>query len=191
MAAVDGVANDGSYNLNVDEWWVKSDDGQSVIRAYRGTPSKGSNQPTMSYSTGNPNDGDRLLMYGLSMDDYWRMDIATAGITAGSTLKIEGEMQSSAAGPRDFTFEYSTDNSQWTEFGTLTANSAAKTAIDKSFTPESDIPGGTLYIRMRITSNISTSGGAVNPGGGGTSRICRPQYTSDEDKKPIMKVTKL
>jgi len=148
----DYVANDGSANLGIDQWWVKSDDSHSIIRAYRAVAAN-ANQNNMSYTTTNPADGDRILMYGMMMNDYWQMEIPTLGLAAGTSLRVEGGMQSSAAGPRYVMLEYSTDLS--TRAGT-----------------------GTSGITDPATAN-------------GTNRLCRPQYTSNADKAPIMKVTKL
>ncbi|MDR2147337.1 MAG: BACON domain-containing protein [Tannerella sp.] len=193
----DGIASDGTANLNVNEWWVKSDDGYSIIRAHRAGETSNA-QKTMSYTTSNPADGDRLLIYGLVRNDYWQMEIPTKGLAAGTVLNIEGAMQSSGTGPRDFLIQYSSDQSSWTPVNPVTEGdvtytvqlgNAVRTPISETFTLENAIPQGTLYIRFLISGSASAAGGTV--GAGGSSRVNRPQYTGDEDKVPIMKVTKL
>jgi hypothetical protein len=193
----DGIASDGSANLNVNEWWVKSDDGSnSILRSFRAGETS-NNQKTMSYTTSNPADGDRLLLYGMVLNDYWQMEIPVTGIPAGTVLKIEGEMQSSGTGPRDFLFQYSADKNTWTPINpqidgdvsyTVRLGSAVKTPILQEFTVTDAIPAGTFYIRLLISGPNSANGGA-SIGAGGTCRICRPQYTNEADKQPIMKVS--
>jgi len=194
-----GVANDGTANLNEDEWWVKSDDGNSILRGFRAGITSNA-QKTMSYTTSNPADGDRLLLYGMAKDDFWQMEIPTTGFAAGSVLKIEGEMQSSATGPRDFLIQYSTDQTAWTPINpktnseityTVRMGSAVKTPISETFTIVNAIPNGMLYIRLLISSQVSADGtGDLTVGIGGSCRVCRPNYTSEANKIPIMKVSK-
>jgi len=205
-----GIANDGSYNLNEGEWWVKSDDGNSIVRGFRAGETSNA-QKTMSYTTSNPSrnietggtetGGDRILLYGMAQDDYWQMEIPTTGLAAGDVLKVEGEMQSSATGPRDFLLQYSTDQTTWTPINqkndgtvnyTVKMVSADKTPITEIFTLGNTIPAGTLYIRLLITSQVAANGtGNLATGTGGTCRVCRPYYTGDDDKLPVMKVSKL
>lgn len=190
-----GVADDGSANLSAGEWWVKEENTNSILRAFRAGETSNA-QKTMSYTTTNPADGDRILLYGMVQNDYWQMEIPTTGIAAGATLKIESEMQSSGTGPRDFLFQYSKDKNTWTSINptvdgdityTVRLGSAMKTPISQEFTLAGAIPAGTLYIRLLI-SGPTRADGTANIGAGGTCRVCRPQYTSEADMKPIMKV---
>ena len=192
-------ALDGTAGRGVGEMWVLSDEGAAVLKAHRAAPARDGTQQFMSYTTSNLFDGDRLLVYGMVRYDYYQMDIATLGIAAGSRLKIEGEMQSSSTGPRDFLFQYSTDQTTWTPINPITdgdfsytvrMGSAVKTAIVQEFTVANAIPMGLFYIRMLI-SGPNSAGGGANIGDAGTSRICRPFYSSEANKVPLMKVSKL
>ena len=195
------IANDGTADLNVGQWWVKSDDGNSIIRGSRAVENEGT-QAWMSYSTyiqpGNTNQ-DRIIMYGFTLNDYWQMEIPTTGIAAGSVLKIEGFKQSSAGGPRDFLYQYSTDKSTWTNINpkvngeityTVQMPSAVTIPISETFTVGAAIPAGMLYIRLLVNSTIRSDGASPQTLGG-TSWITRPIYNDDADKLPIMKVSKL
>lgn len=205
MIPMSGVAN-GTANTDVGQFWVKSDDGGSILRGRRAGGS-GSSTATMSYVTSNSASGDYILLYAMMKDDYWQMEIPTTGLAAGTTLKIEGEMQSSATGPGDFLFQYSSDQSTWMPINAKTDGditytvqmligeapgyAVTKTPINETFTIASAIPAGTFYIRLLISSTWRCSRTQANISTAGTSRIARPQYTGDADKLPIMKVTKL
>ena len=194
------AANDGTAHVGLGQWWLKSDDGNSIIRGYRAV-AEGS-QAWMSYSTyqqpGNANQ-DRVIMYGLQQNDYWQMEIPTLGIAAGTSLRIETHMQASGTGPGYFLFQYSTDKNTWTNINPQTDGSitytikmlnAATAPFSETFTIASAIPKGMFYIRLLVNSSTSANGGATL-GTGGTSWVTRPVYTDDTNKIPIMKVSKL
>lgn len=201
----DFVAHDGTADLNVGQWWVKSDDENSILRAYRAGSTTG--VQNILWLTTNPAVGDYVQLAGQIKNDYWQMEIPTTGLDAGTALKIEGEMQVSATGPSDILFQYSTDQSTWTPInpkiedditytvrmliGEAPGYAAIKTPINETFTITSAIPAGTLYIRMMVSSSVRASRLGNFTGTAGTWRITRPQYTGEADKVPIMKVTKL
>jgi len=193
------VALDGTADIGLGQWWVKSDDGKSILKGSRAKEDPGT-QVYMSYSTYAAGAGqDRIIMYGLAQGDYWQMEIPTTGIEAGSAIKIETHMQGSGTGARDYLFRYSTDKQNWTNINTKTTGtivytvqllpSASTIPISETFTIGSAIPAGTFYIQFLVNSSINTNGATI--GLGGTSWITRPAHTSDADKVPIMKVTKL
>lgn len=191
-------------NLAIGEWWVKSDDGLSELKAHRSATVSSGTQETMSYTVTNPNDGDRILMYGLGRDDWWRAAIPVNAIEANTQFAISYQYQSSATGPKHFALEWSVDGSNWSAINpkteqvgdeviqyTVIAPSAAKLNVSETFTVTTAVAHGTLYVRKRVSSNVCANGtGSLLTSRGGTSRICRNKLADGAAVTPIMKIEK-
>lgn len=189
-------------DLSEGQWWCKSDDGLSLLKANRAGETTHA-QKTMSYTDTNPiKDGDRLLIYGLVKDDWWKATVPVTDFAANTEVKITFQYQSSGTGPKHFAIEWSTDDTSWTGVElkaetvegeniqyTFIAANAAKTDVSQKFTVNKAIASGNLYVRLRVSSTASAAGAII--GTAGTSRICRNPYTSEADKMPIMKIEKL
>ena len=173
--------------------WVMSDTHDGKITLNRASTTASS---TLTYK----NEGDigvRLLTTGFYKDDYWLLEVDGVANPAG-TYGVTFSSCSSAAGPKFFVLEYSTDGSNWTAINTKTTSEkmtdAAGTTRDVTYTyalsytsntanevltvEESfQLPAfsGKLQIRARVcdTMVIKRDKELNGPDNGGTTRIGR------------------
>ncbi len=106
-------------------------------------------------------------------DKYWYINTSTNGY---SNIGLSFGAFGSGSGPKNFVVEYATNaTGPYTAAGTYALGSSLPTT-DYSFTlPENAANQGNLYIRLRVTDQVSTSGGVV--ASGGTSRLCNVRLT--------------
>ena len=173
--------------------WVMSDTHDGKITLNRASSTASS---TLTYK----NEGDigvRLLTTGFYKDDYWLLEVDGVENPAG-TYGVTFSSCSSAAGPKFFVLEYSTDGSNWTAINTKTTSetmtNATATTRDVTYTyalsytsntanevltvEESfHMPAvsGKLLIRARVcdTMALKRDKELNGPDNGGTTRIGR------------------
>jgi hypothetical protein len=126
---------------------------------------------------------DRLLIYGMGLDDYWKFTVPVKNFTAG-TVNIKGTGNNSATGPKLWVVEYSlTGNAgDWTAapgtttgtFGFTSGNfvslpartvayhfGAPNTTVAATYTIDVDIPiaqdiaDGNIYIRIKVAGDMA------------------------------------
>lgn len=156
---------------------------------------------------------NRFLMYSFAKDDYWLFTVPVKHLAAGTQLRLETELSASAAGPKFYVIEYSTDKTTWTavntrsgEFGSTNgsvethaieytfmipyveaANEAC--AVAETFAVDAPIEDGELYIRLRVCDALANKlDKNIKAGNGGTSRIRR---TVDADGNYLSPATRI
>lgn len=200
-------------NVNVDEYWCKSDDTKATISAHRAKdPTSTSAKLPMSYTVlGAVNkDYGRLLMYSMRLGDSWKITIPVKHLAANTKLYLNSIMQSSGTGPKFWIVEYSTDNAAtWVTVNTSTTNasefisaqsreiiytfialSAAPTEIGQTFVVDKAIADGNLLIRLRVSDAMRADNNAtsdlITESNAGTNRLTR---ATDVDSPPIVTVS--
>jgi len=116
-----------------------------------------------------------------AVGDYYQFQVAT---TALQGIAISWDQTSSNTGPRDFTLQYSTDGSSFSDFASYSvlANGAPNTpwsatsARNAAFTLSYDLSAitgldnqATVYFRLADNSTVSANAGVV--AAGGTDRV--------------------
>jgi predicted extracellular nuclease len=116
-----------------------------------------------------------------AVGDYYQFTVSTVGYT---DIQVLSDQTSSGTGPRDFKLAYSTDGTNFTDFGStyaVLANAAPNpvwnsTTSSSLYTTSRDLSAVTaiddqanVYFRLIVTSTTSASGGTVATGG--TSRV--------------------
>jgi VCBS repeat-containing protein len=116
-----------------------------------------------------------------AVGDYYQFRVSTTGYTG---IQVSWDQTSSGTGPRDFKLAYSTDGTNFTDFGspyTVLANASPNpvwnaTTSSALYTTTRDLSAVTavdnqtdVYFRLIDTSTTSASGGTVATGG--TNRV--------------------
>lgn len=157
------------------ERWYKSDDGTARIDAIRAVdPSKQS--PNMSYTLGADGEIGRLLMYGFTLDDYWMFTLPVKDFAAGTALRLNTILSSSATGAKYFLLEYSTDQTNWNPLNAKKVHDKsekdaelreitytcvlpdspanADCVVDETFAIPAAVADGNIYLRLRVCDKI-------------------------------------
>ena len=114
-----------------------------------------------------------------AVNDYFQFSSSSSGITG---IKVYFDHTSSSTGPRDFTLQYSTDGTNFTNHAnySVVANSSPNAWSAGTYLPihsyTFDLTGvaaldnqPNIFFRLAVNSTVSASGGAV--ASTGTSRI--------------------
>ena len=103
------------------------------------------------------------------LNKSWNIEIPLSGFTGGA-LKLSFYAQSSNTGPRDFSVEWSANNSTWSTAASEEKYTLSNSSAGKEITINPTGLSDKLYIRLRVTSTTQASGsGSI--GSTGTSRI--------------------
>lgn len=187
---------DVDYSMNIKTGsWLKSDDGTALLTVNRLSENDGSKICTFTTDATWGETCYRFLSYSVYLNDYWMFEVPAPQHPAGK-VRVNFSMSSSAAGPKVFVMDYSTDKENWTSFnvksGSLTVSgeephdvsytyliSPTYTAanermeIDETFDLPASVADGTLYVRARVndTSVNDLSKRLNGESHGGTNRI--------------------
>ena len=110
-----------------------------------------------------------------AVGDYWQFQVATTGL---NNISVSYDQTGSNTGPRDWIFQYSTDGTNFTDFGSqysITNDAWSPTAgvnpvsfHSFDFTGISAVENAaTVYFRIVDNSTVSINGGTVAAGGTG------------------------
>ena len=177
--------------------WLLSDDGLGKLSVNRVSGVDASKISTFTTDETWGTKVYRLLSYSVYLDDYWMFEMNAPKHPAGK-CNIKFCMSSSAAGPKVFVMEYSTDGENWTAFNTkkteIVINKDGETPyevtytyilspdypaanecceIDQTFDLPASIIEGPLYVRARVNDTIVNDRSKMLNGTthGGTNRI--------------------
>ncbi len=175
--------------------WLLSDDKQSKLSVIRLADADASKISTYASDATWGATCFRFLSYSVYKDDYWMFEVPAPKHSAGK-CNVKFSMSSSAAGPKVFVLEYSTDGENWTSFNTKTKSvkikdqeaydvtctfllsenySAANECndIDETFDLPAELADGKLYVRARVNDTIVNDCSKILNGvsHGGTNRI--------------------
>ncbi len=185
---------DFSMNITTGSWLL-SDDKLSKLSVNRISGADASKKSTFTTDATWGATCFRFLSYSVYKDDYWMFEVPAPKHSAGK-CNVKFSMSSSAAGPKVFVLEYSTDGETWTEFNTKTKSvkikdqdpydvtctflisenySAANECndIDETFDLPAELADGKLYVRARVNDTIVNDCSKALNGvsHGGTNRI--------------------
>lgn len=187
---------DVDYSMNIKTGsWLKSDDGTALLTVNRLSENDGSKICTFTTDATWGETCYRFLSYSVYLNDYWMFEVPAPQHPAGK-VRVNFSMSSSAAGPKVFVMEYSTDKENWTPFnvksGSLTVSgeephdvsytyliSPTYTAanermeINETFDLPASAADGTLYVRARVNdTSVNDLSKCLNgESHGGTNRI--------------------
>lgn len=175
--------------------WVLSDDGQARLSVNRVS---GVDASKISTYTTDETWGEkvyRFLSYSVYLNDYWQFEVPAKKHDAGK-CNVKFSMSASAAGPKVFVIEYSTDGSTWTAVNTKKTNvrineepeyevtytfilspeykeANVRHDIDETFDIPAAAADGTFYVRARVNDTITNKMDKALNGEshGGTNRI--------------------
>ena len=177
--------------------WLLSDDGLGKLSVNRVSGADASKISTFTTDETWGTKVYRLLSYSVYLDDYWMFEMTAPKHPAGK-CNVKFCMSSSAAGPKVFVMEYSTDGENWTAFNTkkttMVVNKDGETPYEVTYTyiVSPDYPGanecceidetfnlpaanfeGTLFVRARVNDTIVNDRSKMLNGvsHGGTNRI--------------------
>lgn len=118
-----------------------------------------------------------------AVGDYYQFQVATNGPTTFQNIMVSWDQTGSGTGPRDFGIFYSTDGTNFTQFGsdyTVLLNGAPNSAwsvgagVQAAYHYTRDLSGITglnnqaaIYIRLATRSTTSINGGTVATAGTG------------------------
>jgi hypothetical protein len=180
------ITNQWQGSTTLTNIWA--DQGSGILTGYRALGASG------GYWTNYSGDASSHSGVGIdwSQNDYWLFQVCTLGSTGG--VQVAWDQNSSNTGPRDWAFEYSTDNSSWTLVETNSIVAGITWNITSNFVAShfaADLTGVTaldnqpaVYFRLRVNSNYST-GGSVGIGSGGTDRLDNFLVTTMAPPTPI------
>jgi hypothetical protein len=99
------------------------------------------------------------------VNDYWQFTLTTLGY---NDITVSYAQEGSSTGPANFQFQYSTDGTSFTNFGSaysLTSSTSYKTSsFDLSMVPGVNT-APTVYFRVLDTSTTAIGGGSVGAAG--------------------------
>ena len=187
---------DVDYSMNIKTGsWLKSDDGTALLSVNRLSENDGSKNCTFTTDATWGETCYRFLSYSVYLNDYWMFEVPAPQHPAGK-VNVNFSMSSSAAGPKVFVMEYSTDKENWTSFnvktGSLTVSGEEaheisytyllsptytsaneRIEVNETFDLPASAADGTLYVRARVndTSVNDLSKRLNGESHGGTNRI--------------------
>ncbi|HWB54022.1 MAG TPA: hypothetical protein VG722_07510 [Tepidisphaeraceae bacterium] len=124
-----------------------------------------------------------------AVGDYYEFSVSTTGL---ENISVEFDQTSSNTGPKDFNFQYSTDNSSFTTFASYsvlanaapnpawnaTTSSSLYTITENLSTITALNNATTIYIRLTDKDTTSANGGTVATAG--TDRVDNVIITGDK-----------
>lgn len=171
-----------------EERWYQSDDRAATISIVQ--PERNPSNPNMSFTLNADGELGRLLSYGFCLDDYWLFTIPVKHLRSNTKVQLNTLMSSSAAGPKFFMLEYSTDDMEtWNSVNEKTTTLAGRDIkhtimlpyvsaanedylVNEVFPVAKSISSGTLYIRLRVCDTRSNKNDKeIIAKNGGTTRL--------------------